>query len=996
MLNLTHARTAWRACAGNSFTVISGPCTATGACVTSPNFPSNYGNNQACSIRANENGELRADAFSTESGYDTLTIGSTEYGGSSGPVNVSIDPATSMDWASDESVAESGWKLCLAFGESFRMQNTWIGLAADGLAPIGNKGHGIFVTAPQQTIGVGSYRDASGPVIVSGNKLDGIRAAPSAAGLAVLGCWIGLAADGKTAAGNDLNGVRVAAPHSTLGNSIGKGSDFVLVAGNGEAGVLVELSASNFAMVKSWVGLAADGVKAVPNKGVGVSLAAPKCRLGPDAATSYVYGAHNVISANGGAGVKLLQSAVGSEVFHTWIGLDSEGKVAVGNAEDGISIAAPNCTIGGSHAGDGDARTLISGNHGDGVFVAETAHRLSIVSTWAGLGQDGQTAVGNLGDGIRFNAPDCAMGGDGSVGARVVVSANDGNGVTVHSTATDIDITNTFVGLLTDGATLAGNKRNGISVDAERCRIGGRNNAGAAAAAGGGGSGSSSGSDSGSGSGITGGAAPASQIAIPGRFGDRTSTAVPSLMIISGNHRAGVLARRNAAYLIVAHAWIGLTSSGLVTVGNGDDGIRIERYCDNVDVLHSVISGNTGNGIAIVGGPATIVNSTIGLDVDELEPLGNSADGVRLESEAMAVSILGNHIGGNHLHPIRNLAVANPNALFPNNIIPPTTSHLANGRDFVACTRCVCSNATHFRGGTKVDCRESTLRGNGRLKAAASFRPIAGDFPTLLPQITTTLHLASTGLSQIDWGELERGARQLKVLDLSGNPELDPIPPSGYFDRDHFPVLASINLGGTNLRRLTNGTFASLNRELLDALDLSNPSHPPPLTTTVDLSGFSAPLGAVLWYAADKCPPGYYATSELSGLALCARCPLGTFKPSQGGGINSCVDCGSFGTANNRHIDHDDDPVTSCHPPLFGINLTLNWDPAAGPPPLHLKRITINKTYTVRPPTVTRRTLFVDPARGNFAEMLQHVIGHLRGALCSKISESIRRHVHRV
>ena len=98
---------------GNSFfTVVSGPCIATDTCVTSPSFPSNYGSNQACSIRANAEGELEVEAFTTESGYDKLTIGSTEYDGRTGPVGVSIGPTTSISWVSDSGGTESGWKIC--------------------------------------------------------------------------------------------------------------------------------------------------------------------------------------------------------------------------------------------------------------------------------------------------------------------------------------------------------------------------------------------------------------------------------------------------------------------------------------------------------------------------------------------------------------------------------------------------------------------------------------------------------------------------------------------------------------------------------------------------------------------------------------------------------------------------------------------------------------------------------------------------------------------
>ena len=81
--------------------------------MTSPNFPSNYGDGQACSIRANANGELRVDSFETEAEYDKLTIGAKKYDGSSGPVGVSIDPATAISWDSDADTNKPGWKICL-------------------------------------------------------------------------------------------------------------------------------------------------------------------------------------------------------------------------------------------------------------------------------------------------------------------------------------------------------------------------------------------------------------------------------------------------------------------------------------------------------------------------------------------------------------------------------------------------------------------------------------------------------------------------------------------------------------------------------------------------------------------------------------------------------------------------------------------------------------------------------------------------------------------
>merc|ERR1719454_718764 len=85
-------------------------CTMSGACVSSSNYPGNYGNNQACSVQLWGDIPLRTEAFNTESGYDYLTVGGTPYSGSSGPPSGSYTGA--MTWSSDYSVVRSGWRIC--------------------------------------------------------------------------------------------------------------------------------------------------------------------------------------------------------------------------------------------------------------------------------------------------------------------------------------------------------------------------------------------------------------------------------------------------------------------------------------------------------------------------------------------------------------------------------------------------------------------------------------------------------------------------------------------------------------------------------------------------------------------------------------------------------------------------------------------------------------------------------------------------------------------
>jgi len=86
-------------------------CTMTGNCIQSNNHPASYGNSEDCTINAYEV-DITVEAFSTESGYDFLTMGGVRYAGTSGPTSGTYSGVIS--WATDSSVVQSGWKLCKA------------------------------------------------------------------------------------------------------------------------------------------------------------------------------------------------------------------------------------------------------------------------------------------------------------------------------------------------------------------------------------------------------------------------------------------------------------------------------------------------------------------------------------------------------------------------------------------------------------------------------------------------------------------------------------------------------------------------------------------------------------------------------------------------------------------------------------------------------------------------------------------------------------------
>mmetsp|Transcript_70814 Transcript_70814/g.207505 ORF Transcript_70814/g.207505 Transcript_70814/m.207505 type:complete len:723 (+) Transcript_70814:102-2270(+) len=94
------------------FTVNKGNCKVEDNCVVSPNWPHHYGNNEECTITVSKSGgvKLNVAEFSTEEGYDRLTVNGQEYHGGEGP---HLQTATgTIKWKSDYSVAAKGWKLC--------------------------------------------------------------------------------------------------------------------------------------------------------------------------------------------------------------------------------------------------------------------------------------------------------------------------------------------------------------------------------------------------------------------------------------------------------------------------------------------------------------------------------------------------------------------------------------------------------------------------------------------------------------------------------------------------------------------------------------------------------------------------------------------------------------------------------------------------------------------------------------------------------------------
>ena len=79
-----------------AYFAVVGPCTVDGACARSPNYPSEYGNSQSCTITPTSlavGQRLSATTFNTESRYDKLIVNNGWYGMCRAAVAVHMCPS---------------------------------------------------------------------------------------------------------------------------------------------------------------------------------------------------------------------------------------------------------------------------------------------------------------------------------------------------------------------------------------------------------------------------------------------------------------------------------------------------------------------------------------------------------------------------------------------------------------------------------------------------------------------------------------------------------------------------------------------------------------------------------------------------------------------------------------------------------------------------------------------------------------------------------------
>ena len=530
----------------------------------------------------------------------------------------------------------------------------YIGVDVTGTVGLSNATHGveIFEGASLNLIGTdgdGVADDAERNVI-SANVQRGVYIRQAGTDdNRVAGNYIGVDVTGTVALGNDWEGVRI--EQGAQGNIIGTDSSNDAFNANernvisGQTDQNVELDDSgttNNVVAGNYIGTNATGTAAIASTshGVWIHAAASNNLIGTNGDGLYDDLERNLISGNAGDGIRIQDSGTDyNTVAGNYIGTDATGTQAVPNLNYGVQISsgAKYNIIGTNSSNDAfnqNERNIISGNGyaGFAITSAGTDHNV-LAGNYVGTDVTGMLPLGNgygiswgrggqITTGARWNL--IGTDGDGWVDdlERNVISANRGNGITLHHEGTDFNVlAGNFIGTDATGTVALGNGSTGINLATYE--------------------------------GIP-------QGNVIGTDGSDDAFNENERNVISGNLGNGIQIVGNTTveeHNVIAGNYIGTDVTGTIALGNnngivlgagassnliGTDGDGIADAAER-----NLISGNRSEGIEIVNAGAdlnVVAGNFIGTDLTGLSALANAADGIIIFNGAQS-----NQIGGSAL-----------------------------------------------------------------------------------------------------------------------------------------------------------------------------------------------------------------------------------------------------------------------------------------------------------------------------------------------------------
>lgn len=283
----------------------------------------------------------------------------------------------------------------------------------------------------------------------------------------------------------------------------------------------------------------------------------------------------------------------------------------------------------------------IVNSHGNGVTL--DAGSITVNLNYIGLTLEGAPS-GNAGDGIALSARSSndrigtnATGNSGAVAN--VISANGGNGLTLHGSSNDVIAANR-IGTSPNGKYAISNGKNGIWITAgsNENEIGGTRFVDAA----------------------TGEANDPT-----GNKGTETPVFVvpPDGNLVSGNRSNGILIDDGSKENTLNGNFVGTSANGDAAIANAGDGVRIVnapgtvlagcKFVNNPFVYYNVLSGNRGNGLRVTNSNNVVVQGNFfGIGANNTNIVANNRDGILIDGSSSSTQVggvipLGNVSAGN-------------------------------------------------------------------------------------------------------------------------------------------------------------------------------------------------------------------------------------------------------------------------------------------------------------------------------------------------------------
>jgi len=308
-------------------------------------------------------------------------------------------------------------------GTGNQVQGNYIGTDFSGTKALGNSLSGITISSSSNVIGGTSMAARN---VISGNTQDGIWI-QSGSGNQVQGNYIGTDYSGATALRNDHNGIVISSSNNIIGGTSEAARN--VISGNGRDDVSSSIGYDGVSIIGgtgnqiqgNYIGVSADGTKALANADVGVEVNSSSNTIGGTAE-----GARNVISGNSHSGI-WIRSGTGNQVQGNHIGTNPRGTLALGNGYQGVHIDGSSNTIGGISE---VARNVISGNNQNGIWVSSGTGN-QVQGNSIGTNADGTQALGNNSRGVLISDSSNNFIGGMTDGVGNTIAFNNGAGVVV-------------------------------------------------------------------------------------------------------------------------------------------------------------------------------------------------------------------------------------------------------------------------------------------------------------------------------------------------------------------------------------------------------------------------------------------------------------------------------------------------------------------------------------------------------------------------------------